>query len=207
MFRKLVWATVLLLFFATALQGKPLAQRFAGSKLGRWIGGALLATVFVCGSGCDYGATQSVQQILGEKREDDQDLIIIVDGVVWHGYQRGSVGYLHSVVADEYGAITFVQTVGGFKGEAVPDHPHIGAQVYLDHDGFRWFGNVKAIFDSNLKYNHAFDLYQISVNDWLYLGEDGADVAPEYIPSSILAYQQGAGDSAGFVFSMESEDE
>ena len=179
-----------------------------GNSLGRPLVGIITAGFIACHGllGCgDYGSSRSVLEVIGEKREGDEDMAVLVDGVWWFGYQGGTVGYLRSNIADESGVVTFRQTLSGLKGEALPDHPDIGAQVWIDHDGYRWLGEIAAVFDTNRNWNAKNDLYQIAVADWLYLGE-GEAVPPATVPRYILAYPRGGIDAEGFVFDKKVND-
>ncbi len=205
-----VFMLLVVLLLASKVQSAPqlLAKINAAlPKLNRHVGGLLVASIIACNvlTGCDYGSSRSVLDVIGEKREGDENLSIFVDGVWWFGYQGGSVGYLRSQVADESGVITFRQTLSGFVGEALSDHPDIGAQVWLDHDDYRWFGTVVTVFDTNLNWNEKNDLYQISVEDWLYLGE-GDSMPPTATPRFILAYPRDGADAEGFVIAEEADD-
>ncbi len=176
-------------------------------KLSRHIGAGLAVGIIACSSlaGCDYGSSRPAFDVLGEKRDGDEKISILVDGVWWFGYQGGSVGYLRADVVDESGVITFRQTLSGFVGEAVGDHPDIGAQVWLDHDDYRWFGTIVTVFDTNLNWNERSDLYQIAVDSWMYVGA-GDSMPPIAVPRFILAYRRGGVDAEGFVFAQEDAD-
>lgn len=51
----------------------------------------------------------------------------------------------------------------------------------------------------------SIDLYQISVEDWLYLGE-GDSMPPTATPRFILAYPRDGADAEGFVIAEEADD-
>lgn len=210
---KNICAAGLLFFLPYATPAMPLSlakfNAAFSSKVSLPLVGIVTAGFIACYSltGCsgDYGSSRPVLDVIGEKREGDQDLAVFVDGVWWFGYQGGAVGYLRSDIADESGVVTFRQTLSGLVGENLSDHPDIGAQVWLDHDGYRWWGEIVAVFDTNLNFNAKSDLYQIAVAEWLYLGE-GEAVPPAIVPRYMLAYPRGGVDAAGFVFSEKADD-
>ena len=196
-----------LLLLASEMHGMPQFLTKLNGKLGRSISGMLMAGMLVClpFTGCEYGPSRQVINVLGEKEEDEQDIKVVVDGKHWFGYQSGSVGYLRAEIVDDNGVVVFRQVLTGFVGEAISDHPHLGAQVSVDHDNYRWFGTVVAVFDNDFGRNDKNDFYQIAVSNWLYLGE-GDSIAPSYVPRYILAYPRGGVDPQGFVWVEETDD-
>lgn len=156
------------------------------------VGGILVAIFATCGgiTGCGYGTTKSVVDVLGEK--DANDLIVLVDGVWYRGYLGGALGGLVADVADDSGPITFVQRNSGFGGEAITDHEHIGADVYFDAEDFRWYGMVSNVFTNNW--------YEIEISDWRYTGA-GEDRPPPLLSRFVLVHEH----DNEIVFSTESE--
>lgn len=189
--------------FATINKALPQFSRTVNKTCASMLAAGIFA--FCPLTGCDYGSSRTVMDVLGEKREGDQNISVFVDGVWWFGYQGGSLGYLRSDIVDESGVITFRQTLSGFVGEAIPNHHSIGTRVWLDHSDYRWFGTVVAVFDTDLNWNEAGDLYQIAVDGWRYVGT-GDSLSPISVPRYILAYPRGGIDAEGFVFAEEAED-